>query len=224
MTHAAILQIFWSYAIALWNLSRSWLIIFHFVVALKSNVVPLVIRQFCGTFMVPFTFIVLKRVDYSAKMWLLQKKESLTGLKWYSMMFILQNVHFWVNYIYIYLKWASTFFILHLCGKVFSFTQKRISRAPSLTWEFVESLFRTADIIATTPKISALCFCVAVVLTGKNGIACPEMLCLIRAAYYPGRESISFTAPRCVSWMWHKHPALRMLWQPLYLTGFCQSQ
>lgn len=105
MTHAAILQIFLSHAIALWNLSHSWLIIFHFVVALKSNVVTLVIRHFCGIlmvhFMVPFTFIILKRMDCSAKMWLLQKKESLTGLKWY-------DVHFtecsFLSELYLYLS------------------------------------------------------------------------------------------------------------------------
>lgn len=97
---------------------------------------------------------------------------------------------------------------LVFCREVFSFT-KRISRAQSPTWEFVESLYRPADIIACMPKISRqltvnlvpLCRCG--VSRKKNGLTYPEILCLIRAACYPGRETVSFVAPRCVSWIWH---------------------
>lgn len=137
-----------------------------------------------------------------------KRKKSNAGLKRY------ESDKWWLNecsvlsliFICLLQKCALTSFILlilHiicvLCGKVFSFTRKRISRAQSLTWEFVESLYSPVDIIATAPKISPQ-LTVNLVLLCCCGVSRIKMALLVQRFYASLEQHIILGGRPTASW------------------------
>lgn len=149
MTHTAIFQVFWSNTIVLWNLSHSCLIIFHSAVLsnIKSGAISYktLLWYFYGAFYgsINFNYIEKSGIFYKNFSFFKRKISCRFETIWEWVMITECSVLFLI-FIDLLQKCTFTSFILHsrcvFCGKVFSFTRKRISRAQSFTWEFVESL------------------------------------------------------------------------------------